>query len=117
MILLGFIILGHPDWKKANIKIFNICNEDEAEKIQRRMHELIESGRMPVTQNNIEIIVRDKNISVKEIINKQSVDAGLTMIGFNENAFKKEGDISLFEGYAGLGNILFVHSHGIKEIE
>lgn len=117
MILLGFIILGHPDWRKANIKIFNICNAHEVENVKRKMHELIESGRMPITETNIEIIVRDEHISVKEIINKQSLDAGLTMIGFNENAFKKDGDISLFEGYADIGNVLFVHSHGVKEIE
>lgn len=117
MILLGFIILGHPDWKNANIKIFNVCRESEVEEVQRQMHELIESGRMPITATNIEIIVRDENISVKEIINKQSRDAGITMIGFNENAFKKDGDISLFEGFGEVGNVLFVHSHGVKEIE
>lgn len=117
MILLGFIILGHPDWKKANIKIFSICRAEEVNDVKQKMYELIESGRMPITANNIEIIVREENISVKEIINKQSLDAGLTMIGFNENAFKKDGDISLFEGYGDIGSMLFVHSHGVKEIE
>ncbi|MGI6048433.1 MAG: hypothetical protein ACOYEG_10585 [Petrimonas sp.] len=117
MILLGFIILGHPDWKKANIKIFSICRAEEVNDVKQKMYELIESGRMPITANNIEIIVREENISVKEIINKQSLDAGLTMIGFNENAFKKDGDISLFEGYGDIGSVLFVHSHGVKEIE
>lgn len=117
MILLGFIILGHPDWKKANIKIFNICNEGEVETVKQQMHELMKSGRMPITETNIEIIVRSPNISVKETICKHSMDAGLTMIGFNENSFKKEGDTSLFEGYAELGNVLFVHSNGVKDIE
>lgn len=117
MILLGFIILGHPDWRKANIKIFNICRQNEVTDVKQKMYELIESGRMPITETNIEIIVRDDNVSVKEIINKRSLDAGLTMIGFNENAFKKDGDISLFEGYGNIGNVLFVHSHGVKGIE
>ncbi len=31
MILLGYIILGHPEWKKAIIKIFAIYQSEEAE--------------------------------------------------------------------------------------
>lgn len=117
MILLGFIIMGHPSWRKANIKIFNICYAHEVDSVRCKMQDLIKSGRLPITETNIEIIVRDENVSTKEIINERSMDAGLTMIGFNENAFKKEGDISLFEGYDNIGNVLFVHSHDEKEIE
>lgn len=117
MILLGFIIMGHPSWKGANIKIFNVCRADEVDEVREKMQELIKSGRMPITETNIEIIVRDEHLSVKDIINKRSIDAGLTMIGFDENAFKKDGDTSLFEGYGEIGNVLFVHSHGEKEIE
>lgn len=117
MILLGFIIMGHPSWKRANIKIFNVCYAQDAEEIRQNMHELINSGRMPITDTNIEIIVRDGNTSIKEIINKRSIDAGLTMVGFDENSFKKDDDISLFEGYDQIGNVLFVHSNGEKVIK
>lgn len=117
MILLGFIIMGHPSWRKANIKIFNICYEHEVAQVRKKMQELIQSGRMPITETNIEFIVRNEHVSTKEIINERSMDAGLTMIGFNESAFKKESDISLFQGYDNIGNVLFVHSHGEKEIE
>jgi hypothetical protein len=37
MILLGFIILGHPDWKKAQIQIFNIYRPGELEKTKKAM--------------------------------------------------------------------------------
>lgn len=116
MILLGFIILGHPDWKKANIKLFNICTEEDAPKVKMKMKELVETGRLPITPNNVEVIIRQENLSVKEVINRHSRDAALTMIGFNENNFRN-GNTDLFEGYGELGNILFVHSNGPKEIE
>lgn len=116
MILLGFIILGHPDWRKANIKLFNICKEGEAADIRKRMNELVEMGRLPITPNNVEVIIRDENRSVKEIINHHSLGAGLTMIGFNETSFKN-GNTELFDGYEEMGNILFVHSNGVKVIE
>ena len=116
MILLGFIIMGHPSWRGANIKIYNICDASEMATVRRQMHELINSGRMPITETNIEIIEREENMSVKEVISKRSLDAGLTMIGFNENSFKREGDFSLFEGYDDIGNVLFVHSNEKKII-
>jgi amino acid transporter len=116
MILLGFIIMGHPSWRGANIKIFNICDASEMATVRQKMHELINSGRMPITETNIEIIEREENMSVKEVISKRSLDAGLTMIGFNENSFKREGDFSLFEGYDDIGNVLFVHSNEKKII-
>jgi hypothetical protein len=80
------------------------------------MNELINSGRMPITETNIEIIERDENISVKEIINKRSIDAGLTMIGFNENAFKKKAISSLFEGYDELEMFFLCIQTGKKQL-
>ena len=116
MILLGFIILGHPHWKKANIKLFNICSEEDAENVRKQMIELVGTGRLPITPKNVEVVIRDQNRSIKEIICTNSHDAGLTMIGFNENSFNN-GNTDLFDGYDEMGNILFVHSNGVKEIE
>ncbi len=116
MILLSFIILGYPDWKKGNIKIFNICREEEIEEARKNMHNLVISGRLPITTKNIEMIVQKEDISPKSIINKHSSNAGLTIIGFREEMLKHEGD-KVFSGYDELGNILFVNSHNKKEIE
>lgn len=116
MILLSFIILGHPDWRKGNIKIFDICKENEIKEVRQRMHDLLEGGRLPITKQNIEILVQKENVSAKTIINKYSADAGLTIMGFREESLKHE-ESRLFQGYDELGNILFVNSHGKKLIE
>jgi amino acid transporter len=116
MILLSFIILGHPDWKKGNIKIFEICHENEVADKRKHMHELLTSGRLPITSQNIEIIVQKENVSAKTIINEMSTDAGLTIIGFREEALKHEED-KLFTGYDNLGTVLFVNSSSTKKIE
>ena len=80
------------------------------------MLELVETGRLPITSKNVEVIIKDQNKSVKEIICIKSRDAGLTMIGFNENSFTNN-NTELFNGYDDIGDILFVHSNGVKEIE
>ncbi|MEN8186861.1 MAG: amino acid permease [Bacteroidota bacterium] len=116
MILLSFIILGHPDWKKGNIKIFDICKEEQADEVKAKLKELVSSGRLPITSQNIEIIIQKEDVSPKSIINEYSSGAGLTIIGFREELLTHR-ETQLFEGYEKLGNILFVNSHNKKTIE
>jgi hypothetical protein len=116
MVLLSFIILGHPNWKKGQIKIFNICRQEDIEKTHAAMKELVISGRLPITAKNIKLIVQDPNVSTKAIINKNSVNAGLTLIGLREELLKKEKE-KLFDGYGDVGTVLFVHSKDQKPIE
>ncbi len=65
MILLSYIISGHPDWQKSNIKIFDICKEEELEQTRENLLELVKSGRIPITEKNIQIIKKDENVSSK----------------------------------------------------
>jgi hypothetical protein len=116
MILLSYIILGHPDWRKGHIKIFDICNKNEILKVEENLKNLIDSGRLPISSNNIEIIQRDEKVSSKILINEKSRNAGLTIIGFRAEQLKHTGS-ELFSGYDNLGNILFINSHNEKEIK
>jgi amino acid transporter len=116
MILLSFIILGHPDWKKANIKIFEICKEENADEVKATLKKLVSSGRLPITSQNIEIVYQKEDVSPKTIINEYSAGAGLTIIGFREELLSHYGS-ALFDGYVDLGNTLFVNSFSKKYIE
>lgn len=116
MILLSFIIAGHSDWGKADIKIFNICKKEQAGEIRKQLDELVVSGRLPITTSNIEIIHEQENIAAKEVINLRSADAGLTIIGFRGEALKHEKE-ELFKGYDYLGNVLFINANSQKTIE
>nr|NQU92624.1 hypothetical protein [Bacteroidota bacterium] len=115
MILLSFIILGHPDWKKQEIKIFDICMEANVEQVRSGLVQLINEGRLPIMEQNIKIIQRQEHISSKSLINENSKDAGLVMLGFRSEHLKKQ-EKELFDGYNEIGNVLFVNSFKEKEI-
>jgi len=115
MILLSYIISGHPDWQKGEIKIFDICKEEELEQTRENLVELVKTGRIPITKKNIQIIKKDENVSSKVLINEHSADAGLTIIGFRAEHIKHYG-ADLFMGYEIVGDMLFVNSHRQKEI-
>ncbi|MDZ7737922.1 MAG: amino acid permease [Bacteroidales bacterium] len=115
MILLSFIISGHPSWKKSKIKIFDICKPDQYYEVRENNRKLIKEGRLPITEQSIEIIIEEPDVNPKDLINERSRDAGLTMIGFRGEALKHETNV--FAGYDELGTILFVNSHNQKMIE
>ena len=116
MILLGYIILGHPDWKNAQIKVFSIYPKDKFEEYKNQMFDYIESGRLPISPRNMKMVLHDEDISIKEIINQRSSNSDLTIIGFRGELVKKQ-KLDIFEGYDNLGNILFVNSINKKDIE
>ena len=115
MILLGYIILGHPEWRKGQIKIFAMHTPDEMDRKRMDLLDLIKSGRLPISPNNVELIPADPDINPKQIISHKSLDADLTIVGFRNELIKGEG-IKIFTGYEDIGNILFVSSTQEKEI-
>ena len=75
---------------------------------QENLIQLTSSGRLPISANNIRVIPLDNGKSKLDLINENSDDADLTLIGFNEGMIKSQKNNELFEGYDNIGNILFV---------
>lgn len=115
MIMMGYVLMGHPDWKKAQIKIFSIFPANEMAEQRTELIELIKTGRLPISSNNVELIAKQEDVSTKDVINQRSQDADLTIVGFRSEALKQNED-TLFEGYEGVGNVLFVNAAKKKEI-
>ena len=74
---------------------------------------MIDSGRLPISFANIELIAHPSGefneAAIKKIINDKSSVADLTVMGFRGEVFNEE-DPSIFKEYDSLGNVLFVNS-------
>ncbi|MCL2329189.1 MAG: amino acid permease [Bacteroidetes bacterium] len=116
MILLGYIIMAHPDWKKSCIKIFIICGNGKSEEVKNEIEELIAAGRLPITLANIEIIGFSGNQTIGEVVAEHSQNAGLTIIGFHEEAIK-HGNTEFFSEFNNIGDVLFVNTLQSKKID
>ncbi len=116
MILLAYIITGHPDWKKPRIKINALYLEDELEEKQKELMALISTGRIPISQKNITVVPLKEGGNIKRLIQKRSTNADLVIVGFQEKNIKEKG-IEVFNGYEDLCNILFVNSNEGKIIK
>ncbi len=115
LILLSFIISGHPDWKKSNIRIFATCRTEDFAATRAGLTQLVKTGRLPITEKNIEIIPLEKGMTTKKLINEKSSTAALTMTGIYIESLKHSGEEAL-SGYDGVGTILFLNSRNQKEI-
>ncbi|MCB0497887.1 MAG: amino acid permease [Cyclobacteriaceae bacterium] len=116
MILLGYIILGHPDWKKGILKITAIFPEHDISEYEKNLKEMIKVGRLPVSPHNIELIEQLEDVSVRDVVVQKSKDDDLIVLGFGYERLKQQGD-EFFTGYEGIGNILFVHAAKERAID
>lgn len=116
MILLSYVILGHPEWKRAEIKIFALLPQKDLPEQRAELLKLIKTGRLPISVNNVRLIEKSDNLDTKEVINQQSKDADLTVVGFRGEALKQLGR-EVFAGYDAIGNVLFIHTTEQKEIK
>jgi len=115
LILMSFIISGHPDWRKANIKVFETCKPGQYNEIRMKLTELVKTGRLPITEKNIEIITEESDMTLKSLINQKSSSAALIMTGFSIKGLKHSWE-SLLNGYDETGTMLLINSHSQKEI-
>lgn len=115
MILMAYILLGHRDWRRASINIFVISAEEEVEVQRERILSLIQSGRLPISPNNVQFIMQEIDKDPRIIINEQSKDADLTIVGFR-NELIRHKEIDVFLGYEEVGDILFVNTNKEKQI-
>jgi amino acid transporter len=116
MILLSFIIQGHPAWRKSQIKIYDVCTQAQEEETRKNLEELVKTGRLPITSKNIQVLTNENHVDPRNMIKEHSAQAGLCIIGFHSGMLKKH-ETRAFDGYEELGSILFVHSHSQKEID
>ena len=115
MILLSYIILGHPEWKRGEIKIFALFPESELDEQKEYLLDLAKTGRLPISPNNIVLMPQKPDLDAKNPINEHSTDADLTIIGVRGEQIKALGK-DIFLGYEGIGNVLFINSTREKQI-
>ncbi len=109
MILLAYVILAHPDWRRAKAKVYFLSGVKDNEVSKTKLLDLIRQGRIPMSEKNIEEVVVPENVDIYDIINEKSKEAGLTIMSFNEESFQNNRD-RLFTSFEDLSDILFVNN-------
>ncbi|MTB49423.1 amino acid permease [Lewinella sp. W8] len=115
MILLAYIMTGHPDWQDAEIRLFAVFEESKLDEEKQKLYDLIETGQLPISRNNIDVLCRQGETESRSVIAEKSGEADLVILGFRDEALKRLGK-DYFGGYEDIGNVLFVNAAGEVKI-
>jgi amino acid transporter len=116
MILLAYVLANHPEWSRAELKMFDVVGADERDSREEELRELVRAGRLAISQRNVEVIVPENGIERRQLINEYSRDADLTLVGMQREAVRRIGS-DVFDGYDEIGNVAFVIAVSDVEIE
>ncbi len=111
MIILSYIIRGHPEWSKSKIRIFAAFPSKEIDDDVNDLRRIIESGRLPLSfKNIIPVSYSRTEKTIEEVIEEKSAESDLVFIGFTPDMLKKGGK-DIFLKYPTLNEILFVSAN------
>ncbi len=115
MILFGYIISSHPDMRKSHLKIFEVSLDEDVDATRKKLLEMIQSGRLPISERNIEILRPDDKTNIKALVNMHSSNAALCIVGFHSEQLRHDGE-KVFLGYDNTGDILFVNARELQDL-
>ncbi|MFO8172775.1 MAG: hypothetical protein R6T96_00735 [Longimicrobiales bacterium] len=107
MILLSYILLGHPDWKGAEISIKAAFPYSQVAELTARLDRMISEGRLPITPKNLQIIPTDDRVDFDALVEDRSSTADLVILGLTEERLKEKG-AELLLRHPKLQDVLFV---------
>jgi len=116
MILLSYILLGHPDWDEAELSIFAAFPESQVKERTAELMALIEEGRIAISGRRLNVFPTDDRIDFSRLVEAKSADADLVLMGFTEERLRGKGT-ELFARHQGLNEILWVSARESIAIE
>ena len=109
MVLLSYILLGHPDWGDAEISVYAALPAEHVEERRQRFQAMVAEGRIPVSEKNIKFLPVNDRQSFRTLVATESAEADLCVIGFDIDTLRERRE-ALFAKHPSLRSVLFVHA-------
>jgi amino acid transporter len=110
MILLAYILIGHPEWQGCEIILYAVFNEKELTKEVNHLNKLINLGRIPISQKNVQKIPWNEDQQTYEsLVSQYSENADLVIMGFSLQKLVAENG-TFFKAFANIKDVLFVRA-------
>jgi len=110
MILMAYIMIGHPEWKGCEIELFGAFEDKMLNKEVKRLNELIDKGRIPISQKNVQKIPWNKKAKTYEaLVCDHSENADLVIMGFSLDKLTQEKG-EFFTRFENINEVMFVRA-------
>ena len=107
MILLAYILLGHPDWSGGEITLHAAFPRAEVSVRAEELREMTADGRLLISEKNLKIFATDDGEGFDRLVEVKSAEADLVMRGFTEATLGTRG-ASLLRRHEALRDVLWV---------
>jgi solute carrier family 12 sodium/potassium/chloride transporter 2 len=81
-----------------------------------RLHEMITSGRLPISEKNLQVIGTDERSDFNQLVETRSSGADLVILGLTGDRLQEKG-VELFRRHPALNDVLFVSAQERVVIE
>ncbi len=110
MLLLSYIIVGHPEWKHAQIRFFACLDSEHAEQETHKLSDLMTVGRLPISRQNVTSVSCPTGESLEREVSHRSSKADLVIVGLTADNLKSDQAEQALQCYDGANDVLFVHA-------
>ncbi|MCG9127265.1 hypothetical protein JT359_06635 [Candidatus Poribacteria bacterium] len=111
MLLLAYILVGHPEWKKAKIRLFACADSWDTELDADHLSTVIKEGRLPISEQNVTSVSYEDEETMENEVTRRSAQADLVIVGLTTEELNSEDFDLILQRYTGVNDILFVHSN------
>ena len=110
MLLLAYIIVGHPEWRRAEIQLFVCFDSVDAEREADKLSAWMREGRLPISAQNVTSVSCSNGEALEGEVTHHSSQADLVIAGVTGENLEPEAVTQTLRRYAGANDVLFVHS-------
>ncbi|MDE0628107.1 MAG: amino acid permease [Bryobacterales bacterium] len=114
MLMLAYIIVGHPEWRTAEIRVFACVGAEGDEREADRLSALVDQGRLPIGRKNIETLPVESQAKIESEVGYRSSDADLVIAGISAGQLKEDSLAEVLQSYKAVNDIIFMHA--VEEI-
>ena len=110
MMLLAYIIVGHPEWRKAQIRLFACFESEDAEREADKLSQLMTEGRLPISRQQLTTVACSVGETLEREVTRRSGSADLVIAGLQATDLEADKAKDALMSFRGANDVLFVHS-------
>lgn len=117
MLLLAYIIVGHREWRHAEIRLFVCFDSENGERETNKLSKLMTEGRLPISRQNVTSVPCTTHEALEQEVTLRSSKADLVIAGLTDDDIKSGETEQALQCYDGANDVLFVHASEPVAIE
>ncbi len=110
MLLLAYIIVGHPEWRRGELRLFACFDSIDGARETDRLSALMKEGRLPISMQNVTSLLCSSIEALEQEVSHRSAQADLVIAGLTTDDLKSDQLAEVLRHYDGANDVLFVHA-------